>query len=247
MSNQNPVVEYLERQSKAIGRLAVEVSRRSDEKPVHKLRVATRRARAALWVLKNSSAHLHFKRLDHDLRRLCRELGKVREVDVAILDASHYGIDSSKLEIQRKKFLRKVRELITQDQMKRLMNKLSEAEISGRARDPILLYEASKRLRSRLNMQLEWNAHGEMTKPHRLRITMKKARYVLEAMGRPIDPMKPLQDALGDAHDLDLLQVLTEEKSKIKVEKRSLNNKAITLVRPALRFAVDQLEGVLDD
>jgi CHAD domain-containing protein len=70
---------------------------------------------------------------------------------------------------------------------------------------------------------------------------MRKVRYALEAMGKPIDSMKPLQDALGAAHDLELLQVFTEKNLKLKAKQHSISRKAVRLAKPAIHFAVSKL------
>lgn len=239
-TSQRKLIHYLETQSKAITCLAPKKSRQLSGKDVHELRVATRRARATFWILRHSSAHIRFEELDNDLRKLGKALGHVRELDVAILDANRFGIDATKLIARQKIFQMKLQKRINRNQQNHLSTQLSAAENAAHAMSPIFLGEARDTLRARLNRQLDRHLHGQ-TKLHQLRIMMKKARYVLEALGRPVSPMKSLQDLLGDAHDLEFLQTLIGKNATIKAEQRSLNDKAIRVAKSALRFAVSQL------
>lgn len=239
MTYQEHVTKYLETQAEAIARLAPQVNRRLSVKPVHHLRVAIRRARAALWVLRNSSNSVHFKKLNHDLRKLGKVLGEVRELDVAIQDANDYGIDSIKLTSRRKTKQTKLQKLINRNQRHNLAMQFFSLKNAALTLSPNLS-EARDNLRLQLNRQLERHIHGK-TKLHRLRITMKKTRYALEALGRPVEPIKRLQTILGDAHDLEILQTLVGKNPKIKADQHVLNDKGVRLVKPALRFAVTQL------
>ena len=76
---------------------------------------------------------------------------------------------------------------------------------------------------------------------HELRVTLKKIRYALEAMGRPATPIKYLQDILGEVHDLETLLKLTGKNKKIKKEQQALSDEALLLMKPALRFALEHL------
>ena len=119
----------------------------------------------------------------------------------------------------------------------------------------VKINEARKKLSEILQNQLAQDLDGPK-KLHKLRIAVKKARYAIEAMGQPIHPMdgsnhpnkamnhpmKKLQDTLGQAHDLELLQGFTGKNAKIKAEQNVLNAKALRLSRPALHFAVSQLK-----
>ena len=82
--------------------------------------------------------------------------------------------------------------------------------------------------------------HGQK-RLHRLRVRIKKARYALEAIGKPIGPIRRLQDLLGDAHDLEILQALVGKNAKMKAEQRSLNDKALHLIEPVLQYTINQL------
>jgi CHAD domain-containing protein len=51
---------------------------------------------------------------------------------------------------------------------------------------------------------------------HRLRIKIKRLRYALEAVGQTPRSLNTLQDSLGRAHDLVILQTLTKRNPQIQ-------------------------------
>jgi CHAD domain-containing protein len=239
MSYEQNAKKYLKAQSKAIARLAPIVSRHGGVDHVHQLRVAVRRARVALWILKDKSNEIQYKKLSQNLQRIGKALGKVRELDVAIQDADDYGIDSSQLTARRDTSRKKLRKKINRKQRQNLALLFRSFDVATLSRSPDLM-KSRDNLRVRLNRNLKRHIN-EQTKLHRLRVAMKKIRYSLEALGKPVDPIKRLQNILGDAHDLEILQALVGKNRKVIVDQNSLNDKAVCLVKPTLRFAIAQL------
>lgn len=234
------LIKYLGNQSKTIKKLTVKVSDSLIEKDIHQLRVAIRRTRTALWLLKNSSVHIRIKKLDHKLHRLAKTLGKVRELDVAIIEANQYKLKSNQLKVRRKAAHKDLRKLINPTYRKRLSNELLDFVNSAKTKKPILLNKARHKLRYQLKKQLNKNLN-KFKSLHQLRITFKKTRYALEAMGKSVEPIKGLQDILGKAHDLEQLQALTEKNKKVMSDQHSLNGKALPLVKPVIRFTLKNL------
>ena len=240
MTPDNRLIKYLAAQSKVLISFMNEVPDRLPGKVVHQVRLATRRARAALWVLRHCSSHIRFKGLNKELQRLGDALGRIRELDVAILDAKRFGFDSSTLVAGRKEAHHRLRHLIHRDQKNELALQLWIAGHTAREIFPVRIDEAKRRLDKQLASLLKRRIHGQ-TKFHQLRIVIKKTRYALEAMGKPIGSLQRLQDILGEAHDLELLQTLLGKDSTIRAKQRSLNDQAIRMIEPALRFAAAQL------
>ena len=242
------LTRYLDTQTKAISAWSKQVAKHSSGKSVHGLRLATRQARAAFWVLKHSSEHLRFKKLNRKLHRLGSALGKVREMDVALSDANHYQIKTTCLIPERMKAVKKLQKLVNKKSRKDLKRLLIKARRSVHKMSAIQVTDAREKLSLSLHRQLAEDIESP-AKLHRLRIAVKKARYAIDAMGetnhpdgRSKHPMKKLQDVLGEAHDLELLQSLTGKNSKIRAKQNRLNGKAIRLSKPTLNFAVSQLE-----
>jgi CHAD domain-containing protein len=245
--SQRHLRKYLDTQAKAISAWSKQVSRHLSGKPVHELRLATRQARAVFWILKNSSAHVRFKKLDRKLHQLGVTLGKVREIDVAISDANHYKIKTSELIRDRTEVVKKLKRLVSIDSRRTLKKLLKTARKSVRRMSSFEMTHVRKKLSKILRAQLAQELEGPK-QFHQLRISVKKARYAIEAMGQakhPIGrsnhPMKKLQDTLGHAHDLELLQGFTGKNAKIKAKQNILNAKALLMSKPALKFAISQL------
>jgi CHAD domain-containing protein len=208
---------------------------------VHKLRVAVRRAQTTFWCLKHSTTHLRFKKLSRHLHKLEQALGRVRELDVAIEDAKSYEIDSSSMKLRRKLYQKKLRKLISKKKMETLLKELNAAERVAWSKSPILLTGTRYVLGKLIEKKIKHPIHSQR-KLHSLRIDLKKIRYALEALGKSIDPIKPLQTLLGDAHDLEVLQKLSKKSSKAKIDQRVLNEKSMLLADSVLRFSAVQLK-----
>ena len=246
MSSLRPVdfkrdlIKYLHKQSVRVARFSPEVYRHPSGGSVHQLRKAALRIRATLWLLKRSSARLHFNNLQRDLRRLEQSLGSVRELDVAILDANHYRVDTERLAARRRIAEARLRLLVTPTQTLSLQRQLSQTEAFVRAEDRISLRAARRHLRTQLRNRRKKHIHGP-ARLHRLRVLLKRAQYALEAMGESVDPIKRLQRILGAAHDLEFLQSSTRQTLKLRKRQHSLNSKSVRLAKPVLRFAAAQI------
>lgn len=239
MRHSPQLIDYLKMQTDVINRLLPAVSRTLKQTDIHQLRVGIRRARTALWLLKNSSAQVHIKSLDSELRKLTNALGKVRDLDVAILDAKKFGVEIDRLRTERKAAQKKLRNLVTSKCRIRMRKKLNAAINAAKAADTIVLKNAREKLKVKLNKELGKNLKKQKSL-HHIRLTLKKARYALEALQKPVDQLKRVQTALGTAHDLEKLQVLTKKNRRVQEKWSALNNKAIPLVKPALRYALRQ-------
>jgi CHAD domain-containing protein len=238
--NQKLLLTYLERQSKVISKLSPRACRYLTSKNIHAFRVATRRAEAVFWILKQSDSSLHFKKLRRDLHELEKSLGRVRELDVAMSDADNYGIKSGRLKDQRKIARRKLLKLVKSAPRKKLAERFFSAQKIVFTMSPQGMDDVKGKLREKIAHELKKPVYAENSL-HKLRVTMKKVRYVLECMGKPVAPIKELQEVLGEAHDLETLQAFTGKNAKIKAAQVALNERAIRLIKPTLRFAENQL------
>jgi CHAD domain-containing protein len=208
---------------------AMPAAQAGDTRSVHQARVATRRLREALPVLRASLDEDALGRAERQVRKMTRALGPVRELDVALahLDelAAHHAVPARALSrlrqaLAHEQFARR-RELlaaITPGKMERLRQRL------GRAgdRDPLprtggAVDEAQAqvvRRAGRLARMIE--RAGGLYLPDRLhavRIAAKKLRYALEIQRElkrskstaRILQLKRLQDLLGRMHDFEVL------------------------------------------
>ncbi len=221
--------QYAKTQKAAMAPLMAEVRRKGGVNAIHELRLATRRTRALLWVLRHGSPPLRFKVLERDLRGLGRGLGAVRELDVAIKGAQVYALDPAALKVRRGKALREAQKLLNGKRRRRLSRQITEVIdrlVAQRAlsADPVVAL-----LHDRI---APWGGaplpRAEVL--HRLRIAVKKNRYALEALGRPVGKLKKLQDVLGKAHDLEMLQGFLGSNALIKKDLSRLNAQVDVLI-----------------
>ena len=160
---------------------------------------------------------------------------------MAVRDAKQFGLSRSGFTGRKKAAQKKLRKWITRDERSELMSQLSSALRSMREISPISEKVAFGSLSFRLGRQLERNIHGPK-KLHQIRIIMKRVEYVLELLHKPLGPIKRLQSLLGDAHDLEFLQTMIGGNKKVKAKQKSLNKRAVRIVKPVIRFAIAELD-----
>lgn len=242
MTSHKFLSHYLKAQSKIIISLVPKLFDPLNEKYFHSVRVATRRMRAAFWILKGSPRRQELCDLNLYLKKLGRVLGKIRDVELALIDSKKYQIDVSELRSSQQVLKKKIQKLTTKSELRKLTARLSVARDLAANVNPLLVVEARDNLRLLMDSRID-KKFRRAKKLHQLRIDMKKARYILEAMGEPVEPLKPLQDVLGEAHDLQILRGFVGKSKKLELKEHLLNKKAAQLVRPAMEFAVAQLKS----
>ena len=208
---------------------AMPAAQAGDMRSVHQARVATRRLREALPVLRTSLNDHALGRAERQVRKMTRALGPVRELDVALahLDelAAHNLVSARALSrlrqtIARERFARR-RELldaITPGKMERLRQRLGRAGEAGDEAPPAAaLDEAHAQVVRRAERLAAAVEHaGGLYLPDRLhavRIAAKKLRYALEIERElrkskstsRVTQLKRLQDLLGRMHDHEIL------------------------------------------
>ena len=252
MTNQRHLFRFIGTQAKVIARLSPGVHRTSGKRDVHALRVAIRRAQAAFWLISHSSSHsssrsssyssvpTRFGKLKSDLKALEKALGGVRELDVAVKDARHFGMDTAPLKKRRKSAGKYLKKVSSKTKMIRLGEHFLDAEKSLMKSGTISLRRPSENLKNKMAAELILSARGKKS-PHHLRIILKKVKYSLEAMGKPVTPLKKVIKLLGEAHDLEFVQTFLQKNRKVEAVQNTLNGKAKQLTGAAFRFATRQL------
>ncbi len=234
------VSEYLKAQA------AVFLKKEDDwtSKHVHEKRVSTRRLRMALWWLEKASGKegKPFRKARRDLGKLGRVLGERRQWDVLFKDAKKYEIATDTSDEDRKKAGEAIPLYFkshgdkTEKHLRRAIEK-AESLIDPKASRPL------KRLRDGLSHWLE-NPPKSKHDFHEARIALKKARYVMEALGLAVDEVKTVQDWLGEAHDLEILQETFGENEKATQAEAEARGKAQKALPQALKHAIEALSAV---
>ena len=197
------LVDYLTKLEHVFEKKSREIYQDPTRRNVHELRVTVRRIRAALWLIKHGSPRVSFGKLPSSLRIHGQVLGEQRQLDVAIQDATHYHIKTKKLKSLRQITKNLLVSKIDSKHRKKILKKLESAIGALKYHPELDLTLGLTRLCARL---IPWVRKARISDDelHELRITAKKARYVLEVFGRPTQPLQKLHVASGRGHDLEV-------------------------------------------
>ena len=235
---------------------AMPAAQAGDTRSVHQARVATRRLREALPVLRTSVDRGALNRVQRQVRKMTRALGPVRELDVSLahLDelakkqlVSPRALGRVRNALARERALRRREMLatITPGKLERLRQGLGHVSSGPQQRQPMATLDeagrqVSKRAR-RLRDAID-RAGGLYLadRLHAVRVAAKKLRYAMEIERElrrsrstaRITQLKRLQDLLGRMHDFEVLIDRTREvQADHATSDRQLTLELDTLVR----------------
>ena len=208
---------------------AMPAAQAGDTRSVHQARVATRRLREALPVLRASVHRPALARVQRQVRKMTQALGPVRELDVSLLhleELAQKNLVSTRalsrvrnaLARERAARRRDMLDTITPGKLERLRQRLADVSSGPAAAQSVATLEESRRQvakrAGRLAAAIE-RAGGLYLadRLHAVRVAAKKLRYALEvdrelrrAKGTArITQLKRLQDLLGRMHDFEVL------------------------------------------
>lgn len=235
---------------------AMPAAQAGDMRSVHQARVATRRLREALPVLRASISKRGLSRAQRQVRRMTRALGPVRELDVALAHLDTIGARN----VVSSRALARVRQAVARDRMARrrdmlatitpakiekLRQRLGDVDSSPDVpHAAAALEEASRQVARRARrLAAAIDRAGGLYLPDRLhavRIAAKKLRYALEIERElkrsrstaRIGQLKRLQDLLGDMHDCEILIDRTRQvQADLARTDRRITTELDTLVR----------------
>jgi CHAD domain-containing protein len=234
---------YAEAQVMAFKKLYRSTRRRPAPAAVHHLRVATRRLGALLWLLKPKGRQSH--RLRHQFASLTEHLGRIRELDVACMEAKKYGLEHSKLSACRQAERTKLARYLKQRPRKCFGCGLQSLCRDADSANPQFIMERLSELEQRLQSTKAIFLHSPRD-THHFRIKAKRMRYVLEAFGSNPEPLAKLQDSLGKVHDLQILMKLQSRSSELKSHCTIELKQASRLANLAMRFVHLQILQLQD-
>jgi triphosphatase len=227
------------------------LKRRLTPDTVHEARTAARRLRALLHGYRAQLSSSSARRYRKALRRVTRELGTLRDADVAqqniaalagnahgrhrdALDALSSGFDQRRQRLAGKLQAEMARSAWSTD-VQKLKAAAANATLTLPNRLPIvavtrsLLTHRRRRMRRRLR-----KATRSKRVLHRLRIKVKRLRYFLEESAkfdaglvnaREVRLLKRLQDCLGQVHDLVVLRELSKSGNSSRVARKAIRKK----------------------
>lgn len=214
------------------------------EKKVHEKRVSTRRLRMALWWLEKASKKegKPFRKARRALGKLGKALGERRQWDVLVRDAKKYGISTDSIEKDREKAGKAIPayfEAHGEQIEKRLQKALKRASSAPSLKTARPLQRLQEGLK-------QWLDHPPQSKEefHQARIALKKARYVMESLGLDVRAVKDVQDSLGEAHDLEVLQEILGGNQKAAAAEAKARGEAAEALSLTLANAIKALAAI---
>ena len=207
---------------------------------IHDFRVATRRLRVCMRLLRRGADLQSDRKLRRTFRSLAQACGDTREWDIALTWANRW-IKARKataemlewvrhFEVQRAQEASRFQSVLLGEDPERISAEFTEYISRAGGISPVTLkYFGQTAITERAAGMLEYlNAANDplaTEQLHALRIASKGLRYTLEIFStcfeiRPwLDSLKKLQDVLGALHDLDVL--VADMRRLIKREMRS--------------------------
>lgn len=233
--------KFLNTQKTAMKGLFKILQEADDAEDLHDMRVAIRRTRALLGFVESDLKAPKFHRLSTMLKKCGCVLGAQRQLDVALKDAKHYGLKTSGLAGARKKAREEVARMLTNLRWTKLEGELGKFSESIVKINRSSTQKTASALLGRLKKIERFLPEKSSPDFHKFRIFVKKIRYTLEAVGRPLGKIKSLHSLLGKIHDLSVLQQLVPCTKEVEKDAVSLYNRAVCVVKPALRHASKEL------
>jgi CHAD domain-containing protein len=246
---------------------AMPAAQAGDMRSVHQARVATRRLREALPVLRVSVDGAAIGRVRRQVRRMTRALGPVRELDVALahLDElagerilSPGALTRVRQTIARERLDRRREMLaaITPGKIEKLRRRLVLVERSPRPLETAAaIAEAEHQVARRAgNLEAAIERAGGLylsDRLHAIRVAAKKLRYAMEVerelkrsrITARITQLKRIQDLLGQMHDYEILIDRTRQlQADVAGSDRRLSSELDALIR-TLEDECRQLHG----
>jgi CHAD domain-containing protein len=246
---------------------AMPAAQAGDVRSVHQARVATRRLREALPVLRVSVDRQAIGRVRRQVRRMTRALGPVRELDVAlthldelagqrILSPGALARVRQTIARERLEHRRRMLAAITPGKIEKLRRRLGLVGSTPKPPETrATIAEAGHQVHRRaLRLALAMDRAGSLYLPDRLhavRVAAKKLRYAMEverelkrsrATAR-ITQLKRAQDLLGLMHDYEILIDRTRQlQADVAGSDRRLSSELDALIR-TLEDECRQLHG----
>jgi CHAD domain-containing protein len=197
------------------------VLRQGDIDSIHDLRVASRRMRATVGLFVPYIAGKAVKYISKELRRVTRELGRLRNIDEAIV---YFGALPAPLPALKRmlpaardgemKVVTDVLKSFPREEMDRVIRK-AVAELAGIQHDdqalPVYLSETSiQRYQAVYELLVPATMPENVDTRHAFRIAIKKWRYLLEILGQvcqqdysaALAKLKDYQTLLGRMNDM---------------------------------------------
>ncbi len=210
---------------------------------VHDLRVSLRKIQAALLLVKRAEVPFSVDRVLKKVRRQCRGLNQIRELEVGIQDAKHFHLKIRHLKRRLGAARTSVKRSVRMQDQKSLQTALSRVIAQLEVEKTVKLKKALKAFESKLTPWKERELKSNQ-RAHLLRLKVKRMRYILEALGeQKLKSVEQLQNHLGRIHDLDVLQKLASPSGKVEEQISHEMMKSKSLLKSARREVNSRLHS----
>ena len=233
----------LAKEEKSLKRLAGAVRDGAPAKKVHDYRVLTRRLGAPVWLMRQWDQSESARAAQKSLQRLGKALGSVRKWDVAIADARVCGFEEGRLRAKRKKAKRRLKRSLAPRRIRAAQSGIRTTARRLAGLRPAALALSLGALQRRLSNTLVGFPKTRQAR-HRLRVRMKKVRYLIEALGHRSVWLECLQDHLGREHDLWVLLEECGENPMARKEASRERDEAQKVFTRAARSALRELTQI---
>lgn len=166
-------------------------------KKVYALRVALRRIRTVLQLLRINGIEPLSKGQKKTLKKVWKVLGEQRDADVARKTARTMSIDSAGLKKIREDLKEKTAKVLDHEEIVLVLKTLAQ-EMEQLTDDKVNPQQVIDKLQSKLHHDFKDTPEDI----HKLRILIKKVRYLLAFFGRENETFKSYQDIFGFLNDL---------------------------------------------
>jgi CHAD domain-containing protein len=260
-----PLLAYLDGLMEELrGRLPVALNE-WDGESIHQSRVATRRMKAAIDLMKPVLGKKRRKALGKSLRKLRRRLGPLRDADVMLGHLAEFETEHPAAARWMSERLISTRERCRKKSTKQspVANVLDKLIAWNNVRAEMLSNREATNSLLAESLHLQLDAFAEQAgglgaeqaarpDPHQLRIAGKALRYTLEMAvveGHDLPEslsksFKKMQDALGTWHDYVVLADCATEaalEEQLSYHNPELMNELLELIRAVLRISTDDL------
>lgn len=212
MNSEQSIIQYFGNNISSIENIEKKIHKKPTVKQVHKLRVASRRIMTLKQIFGLGKIP--------ELSKLVKKLGKLRDLDVGIENAIKYHFDESSLIRKRKIARDKLISFTSKKKRKRVEKEIHDAEIKLQEKLSPGVVPIIEEFRQKLMEEFDEELSADDL--HHFRITIKKARYFFESLGKPVDDLIKLQDHLGQIHDLDVLSEFYRPSKDLERDKQKL-------------------------
>ena len=234
------LLDYFSEQESKFHQQSANTLRTPSPNNVHQLRVTLRRLFTVFWLAERASENISLTGLIEPFSHLSHDLGQLREIDVAIIDAKEFHLNPGPLKNKRKQLLKKILIDLKMNHRRELFGFLQQVH-GQMSRNSELDIKPGNRVLGKKSKAWSHKGVQKGESLHQLRLFVKKTRFALEISKKSTKPVRKLQNVLGRGHDLRVLEELLGKNPKIRTQRKKFLNKARKLLKPSLKFARGEL------